>query len=58
MEYLEVQYEETKKTYVDDPKHPRKNLNHTYLYLQGLSQGYTKNYINLANRMTSSSLET
>lgn len=59
MDYLEMKFEETKKTFIDDGKHPdkRKNLDQTYLYLQGKSLGYTSRYTKLTERVSSASLE-
>ena len=60
MDVLEEQYELSKNAYVHDVKstYRRKNLDHTYLFLQGNSQGYTSNYVKLTDRLASSSLET
>lgn len=59
IDHLEAKFEESKRTYTDDAKsiENRKDLNQTYLYLQGQSQGYTKKYTKLTERVASSSLE-
>lgn len=59
MDVLEGEYEETKKTYVHNEKstYRRKDIEQSYLYLQGNSQGYTTNYVKLTDRLASASLE-
>lgn len=61
MDYLEIEYTKSKSTYVPEDKpsgYKRKNLDQTYIYLQGHTQGqHGGNYVKLADRMASSSLE-
>jgi hypothetical protein len=59
MDVLEEKYAESKQTYVHDQKsgYKRKNLEQVYLYLQGNSVSHTQNYVKLADRLASASLD-
>jgi len=59
MDVLEHEYELTKQTYVHDKNsgYKRKNLDQVYLYLQGNSISHTQNYVKLADRLASASLD-